>query len=408
MNNPSGQPCVHIANHNMFISGWIPKVAIPTFFFRFTVEIPITATDRPAMTFTLHDLIPAFIVFQGLLFSIVLLTDSGPKKASNRYLSAFLLFLSAQFAMILAANTGRLPGWLEGIFCVYGFAYGPLLYLYTRSLIHRDFAFSPPQLLHLVPAAAFLAGGLSGLPFCRTAGFLFYLSLILYVTFSVRELVHYKKIIRETQSSMYRTNLVWLQWTLMIFCLALVLDLLDHTIWDMDLPGGISSIHLSILLLLNWMFYKGLKQPQIFLGITKSESEIMTVPENRRDGKGPDREEKADLDRIRNYMEESAIYTDEALSIGQLAEKLQMPSRRISFLINTYLDQNFMGFVNRYRIDMAKQRLADPKDEKETVAEVMYEAGFNSKSSFNTLFKQQTGQTPSGYKKSRAGKGSNS
>ncbi|MCB0684696.1 MAG: AraC family transcriptional regulator, partial [Saprospiraceae bacterium] len=50
----------------------------------------------------------------------------------------------------------------------------------------------------------------------------------------------------------------------------------------------------------------------------------------------------------------------------------------------------------------ARERLANPADPKETILEVMYEVGFNSKSSFNTLFKQQTGLTPSEYKKKHA------
>ena len=57
-----------------------------------------------------------------------------------------------------------------------------------------------------------------------------------------------------------------------------------------------------------------------------------------------------------------------------------------------------MDFINTYRIEKAKERLLHPKDEKETILEVMYEVGFNSKSSFNTVFKKKTGLTPSQYK----------
>jgi AraC-like DNA-binding protein len=55
--------------------------------------------------------------------------------------------------------------------------------------------------------------------------------------------------------------------------------------------------------------------------------------------------------------------------------------------------------VNRYRIEEAKRLLTNPPDKKITVLEVLYEVGFNSKSSFNTLFKKYTGLTPSEFKK---------
>jgi AraC-like DNA-binding protein len=56
--------------------------------------------------------------------------------------------------------------------------------------------------------------------------------------------------------------------------------------------------------------------------------------------------------------------------------------------------------VNEYRIKKAMEILRDPQHEKMTVLEVLYEVGFNSKSSFNTVFKKYTGKTPTQYRKS--------
>jgi AraC-like DNA-binding protein len=55
--------------------------------------------------------------------------------------------------------------------------------------------------------------------------------------------------------------------------------------------------------------------------------------------------------------------------------------------------------VNTYRVEEAKRLLHNPRDPKITVLEVMYQAGFNSKSSFNTAFKKVALTTPSAYKK---------
>ena len=54
--------------------------------------------------------------------------------------------------------------------------------------------------------------------------------------------------------------------------------------------------------------------------------------------------------------------------------------------------------MNTYRIKEAQKRLENPKEAKETISEVMYEVGFNSKSAFNTAFKKKTGLSPSQYK----------
>jgi len=61
-----------------------------------------------------------------------------------------------------------------------------------------------------------------------------------------------------------------------------------------------------------------------------------------------------------------------------------------------------VGFINDYRIELAKDRFKNPIDAKETILEIMYDVGFNSKSSFYTIFKQKTGHTPSEYKKIQA------
>jgi YesN/AraC family two-component response regulator len=87
------------------------------------------------------------------------------------------------------------------------------------------------------------------------------------------------------------------------------------------------------------------------------------------------------------------------LSLDQLSAQLSVKPRMLSQLINETLNQNFFDFVNRYRIEEAKRLLTNPVDKKITVLEVLYEVGFNSKSSFNTLFKKYTGLTPSEFKK---------
>jgi AraC-like DNA-binding protein len=351
------------------------------------------------MMIQVSDIVPVFIIFQSLLFAVVLLTDNGPKRISNRFLAAFLLVLGLQFVTLARAMFNIESTFLDASVCVYGFIYGPLLFFYTRTLIYRTFQFRKSMLLHLIPAAFFLFFAALGRSLCSPFGALLYFSLVSYITMAVREMVRYRKVIKDTQSSNAHIDLKWLQWTVLIFSFALCLDMVDQFLFPMDIVAGISSIHLSILILINWIFYKGLKQPQIFLGISKSDEMLTKKELDANDQDFPSDDELEELDRIKEFMQNSKVYTHAELSLTELASMLDLPPRKLSYLINSKLNQNFMGFVNHYRIEMAKERLTRMSDSGETILEVMYEVGFNSKSSFNTLFKQSTGFTPSDFRK---------
>ena len=102
-------------------------------------------------------------------------------------------------------------------------------------------------------------------------------------------------------------------------------------------------------------------------------------------------------------MDSQRPWLEPELSLEQLASRLSLRPKLLSQLINESLRQNFFEFVNRYRIEEAKRLLTNPVDKKITVLEVLYEVGFNSKSSFNTIFKKHTGLTPSEFKKKHLG-----
>ena len=257
------------------------------------------------------------------------------------------------------------------------------------------------MLLHVIPAALFVFFAALGNSLCSPFGALLYLSLFSYITMAVREMAGYRKVIKDTQSNNAQIDLKWLQWTILIFSFTLCLDMVDNFLVSLDIAAGISSIHLAILVLINWIFYKGLKQPQIFLGISKSDEMLAANKLDSHVQDIPSEEEVEELDRIKEFMQSSQAYTNAELSITELASKLDLPPRKLSYLINSKLNQNFMSFVNHYRIEMAKDRLTNMSDSGETILEIMYEVGFNSKSSFNTTFKQSTGFTPSDFRKNR-------
>jgi AraC-like DNA-binding protein len=92
-------------------------------------------------------------------------------------------------------------------------------------------------------------------------------------------------------------------------------------------------------------------------------------------------------------------YLNPSLSIRSLSEEIKMNARDVSVLINQNLNQHFFDFINEYRVKKAMEILKDAAKKELTVLEVLYEVGFNSKSSFNTAFKKHTGLTPTQFRK---------
>jgi AraC-like DNA-binding protein len=108
----------------------------------------------------------------------------------------------------------------------------------------------------------------------------------------------------------------------------------------------------------------------------------------------------ANLNRI---MDEQEAWREEGLGIGALAERLGVPEHRLRRLINGRLGHsNFPSFINGYRIEAAKRRLADPADKDRPVAQIAFDLGFTSLSPFNRAFKEATGQTPTAWRRNQA------
>ena len=108
--------------------------------------------------------------------------------------------------------------------------------------------------------------------------------------------------------------------------------------------------------------------------------------------------------KITGLMEQEKLYQETDLTLQQLADKLQVPTYQVSQAINDGMKKNFYDLVNGYRVEEAKRLLVDPKNENYTILSVGFEAGFNSKTTFNTVFKKFTGLTPTDFRnQQRAG-----
>lgn len=99
-------------------------------------------------------------------------------------------------------------------------------------------------------------------------------------------------------------------------------------------------------------------------------------------------------------MNKNRAYKDADLTLEALAEQVGVSPRTLSSIINMYHGCHFFEYINRHRIVDAKKLLEDPVYSKLSVLEIMHEAGFSSKATFNGFFKKIEGVTPSEYRRS--------
>lgn len=380
------------------------------------------------MRFSLAEILFLVVIFQLLLTSGFLFTQRGGRAASNRLLAFFFLAIGLNLIDNLLLIKGfylrnpRLGLWSVWLLLLFG----PLLYLYTQSIVYRGFRFTirkgyhflPFVVLFLVTEVYWQAQGSAGRQLIleqvttrSVPAYQYWVSALIFVQFylymvaSFRLIGQFRKAAGDAFSNYRRTDIRWLVYTLLFFTVAMALAAVNSLIGLTSLAAywwpvfivviGMVWVYVNVLLL------RALRDSGMFAVLEdpagesgKPETPVKTTEEWQ-----------GVLGQLRLHMESSRSWLDPDLTLDQLAGQLKIPAKLLSQAINGGLGENFFEFINSYRIEEAKRLLTNPADKKITVLEVLYQVGFNSKSSFNTVFKKQTGLTPSEFKKKMAGGG---
>jgi AraC-like DNA-binding protein len=147
----------------------------------------------------------------------------------------------------------------------------------------------------------------------------------------------------------------------------------------------------AFFIFFNIIFYKGLTQPDMFLNLNEKDDHPKGFLLN-------EKKVKDILNRVLDYMKKEKPYLNSELTLNELAKRLGLSPRLLSIIINQKLNQNFFDFINRYRVEEAKKLLVNPDYQKYTILSIAFDAGFNSKSSFNLAFKRYENATPSQFR----------
>lgn len=163
--------------------------------------------------------------------------------------------------------------------------------------------------------------------------------------------------------------------------------------WLSILPT--SGLQLSFIVLMLGILYLGvygLREHPVFVDQPVEENPESVTPQ----GLAPEKI-KAYLEALRNYMVKEKPFLEPKISIAELSHRTHIPVNQLSKIINEQLGMNFFDFINSYRVEEFKQLAHDSQFEHFTLLGLAFEAGFNSKSTFNAIFKKFTQQTPSEY-----------
>ncbi|MCP4155795.1 MAG: AraC family transcriptional regulator, partial [bacterium] len=106
-------------------------------------------------------------------------------------------------------------------------------------------------------------------------------------------------------------------------------------------------------------------------------------------------------ERLLALMKESRLYLNPSLTLPQVAAEMNLPVHQLSQVINDNMDRNFYRFINGYRIKEAMQRLENPQTTGDKLIKIAFDSGFNSLSTFNRVFKDFNGQSPSQFRQKK-------
>jgi len=369
-------------------------------------------------------IITVISLFISLLFAFFLVTVKTKYKISNYLFAAFLSITALEISWPLFELVSDGPSNLGMLRNTLAFLQIPFFYLYVLSVCYSDFKFKPKYILHLLP---FLIANVVLLPRFYTVDnaakinfimhrqnmielqfnhILFHIQTVVYVFAVFMLLRKAKKLYLENNAGASINSYNWLfQFTSVLSILYLIV-IIKNIFKFSDYPYISEWIKIGILVLqlfiICWYLYKALNHPDLFRNIDsklKLVSDMVLEEKNNKPEAISEKEYNASLTKLKQYMIEEKPFLNPSLTIQDVAVAIEIPVRDLSLLINHKLEQHFYDFVNTYRIEKAMDILKDVTKSKVTVLEILYEVGFNSKSSFNTAFKKYTGNTPTSYRK---------
>lgn len=376
--------------------------------------------------------ISGFGILQGILLAGFIYFHPKSDRSVNKFFALYICFTSAVMTMPYLINA---VGW-KNSWVIMPLPLFPGVFLYFYLLSFKETITLKKAWPHFLPALAFFVLTyfnlsrlaelypdskqipVEGLSRISTLGILVFRNIFqfTYYFLSRKALNSYQRSIQNLFSETSRIDLQWARYLVngYIILISAFLILFPLVLRFPDYFTSLLLVNMAIgTPYIYGAAYKGITQPtiwQIQPAVRKQileeeihEIETKNLSEHREDDQSSKQKQPGDkigeiARKVIEAMEHEKLYQEPELTLQQLSSKLQFPYYLVSQAINEGMNKSFYDLINSYRIEEAKRLLMDPKNINYTVLSVGFEAGFNSKTTFNTVFKKFTGLTPTEYR----------
>jgi AraC-like DNA-binding protein len=355
------------------------------------------------------------------LFFCVLIFSKRNKTMADKILGIWLIILAAQliipFLYLTDLNIYYKYAGIEIVFFVF---HPVFLYFYIKLMIGKI-----PTVKNITYSVILIAiSEISGLSFFlypsdQRFDFIkgkillpsvFYPFLVFiiayfyyYAAISYKELRVYKNTVLQVYSYRENVDLLWLRRLVFLFSLIIIIEFPVSMVSYFYFRSIVFADYFFFLTLVIFIFFLGFwgyQQGEIFSlnggVISTNEKTNDKVPAISTETLRLFKQKAAELKQI---MVTSKPFLNPKLTIHDLAQNVQIPPHQLSKIIYQEFHCNFFEFVNSYRIQEFKQKAFSSEFRNLTILAIALECGFNSKSSFNRIFKESTGITPGDFLK---------
>ena len=349
---------------------------------------------------------------QAFFLFIVLLVKKNNRKA-NRYLSLYLFFGALDACELYLVSRGliRAPQPYQLSIIPYSLVFGPSVFCYVALLTPRMNKVSKKYLFLFMPFIVAFAVNII-LHFVFDASQL--PQAVLYVNMIINGGAHLKRAftilqkytqrLKEYFSDIDALKLSFFRALLVILVFSIIFIFISYARGNMRHEREIFDV-IAILMGLGLVFliaFLAVMQPEIFNRVRLIENsvpcdETPSSPKYEKFRLSPAKEEEY-VKALRDIMLEEKPYLNEELTLQDLADGISLSTHHLSMVLNIHFRQNFYNFINSYRVEDAKEKLKNPDYNDHNILSIAYSAGFNSKTTFNNMFKKITGKTPGEYR----------
>lgn len=375
------------------------------------------------------------LVLQGLIFVALLFNRYFKKRNLSDLLLGSILLLTCYNQI---CYTVGFMGWYDtfrntkiNYFLInIAVAIAPLIYLYVKSLTTSKFKFKKKYWWHFSLAFLYVAYRLSIYTYDALQpgfndtqngilkieldeeyvqaimGYIETPFMLMYLAFTFQLFYNYRKKIIQYFSNTYKLELNWILTFLVLFSFLFIYGTIQDIIGSRFIDLGYQQRWWLNLIMAIVTLYVGVKG--YFTDTTKLNKLDFTfspktigIPEDANIFDEEKSISEEDIATVRDLMETNKAYLNPELNLSDLAKMANMSRGQLSEIVNTAFDKNFNDFVNGYRVEAFKDMLKENKHQQLSLLGIAQECGFNSKATFNRVFKKLTDLSPTEYLKTQ-------